>query len=307
MVKKMVKEGRVLVHGVLARSVSIKVPLHDKSAVSVASTTPLQGGAMPNAGRTSTHGTEADAGLPHAPCLVFHKPCGMICTTTPDENSSTLVNISPPVPPNFHAVGRLDQHSHGLLLFSSDGRLTSALLSPKSKINREYTVIVKGDVGLPGSAVFEKIKTVIATGVDTDYGTFKGEVLNMNRDVDVDYVHASCKGDRSVFRNDRRDHSKGSESIAGKQLTFDSNQILSSVTISVEEGKKRMVRRLFSALNLLVLDLKRNQYGEIKLNNLEVGTWQFVKRQNEVTWCKRVMEQWHEEGKSWDIDDNSLM
>ena len=76
----------------------------------------------------------------------------MICTQSSTENGKeckhTLQHIDPPMPQHFQPVGRLDQHSHGLLLFSRDGRLTSALLSPSSSIERVYRIVVRGDVGI---------------------------------------------------------------------------------------------------------------------------------------------------------------
>jgi 16S rRNA U516 pseudouridylate synthase RsuA-like enzyme len=164
-VRKMIKEGKVYVNGVEARSVSIKVALDGnngsvvvKPTESASRTTEFSASTLPVATgltKSSDPATEDTTSEHHCqsftnpPCILFHKPCGMICTTSFHAEFDTLVNISPtrPLPPGFHTVGRLDQHSHGLLLCSTDGRLTSALLSPKSQVPREYTVVVKGDVG----------------------------------------------------------------------------------------------------------------------------------------------------------------
>jgi 16S rRNA U516 pseudouridylate synthase RsuA-like enzyme len=46
----------------------------------------------------------------------------------------------------FLQVGRLDQHSCGLLLFTTDGRLTRHLIDPLKAISRQYECVVRGAV-----------------------------------------------------------------------------------------------------------------------------------------------------------------
>jgi 16S rRNA U516 pseudouridylate synthase RsuA-like enzyme len=242
-------------------------------------------------------------------CIVYNKPCGMICTTSKNEipnnnptcQTSTLTLSNVNIPNGYHPVGRLDKHSHGLLLFSLDGRFTSALLSPRTCISRVYEIIVCGDVGVSKededdvnngdddartlSRKYKDIMTKVENGVHTDYGFFQGKILDMKRDVgkkksqddsdgdrctsiEYSYVHEKCNDDSysSAKRNDKYgmspeefakldyvDDRQNSNTMCATSNRDRNNNILSFIRVRVNEGKKRMVRRLFAALDLFVL------------------------------------------------------
>lgn len=50
----------------------------------------------------------------------------------------------------------------------------------------------------------------------------------------------------------------------------------SIVKITIFEGRKRQVRRMFKAIGSEVLELKRLQVGELKLGKLPIGMWRFL-------------------------------
>jgi 23S rRNA pseudouridine2604 synthase len=62
--------------------------------------------------------------------LAYHKPRGLATEA-----------IKPPRADLF-PIGRLDKDSEGLLIFTNDGRLTTKLLDPKNKVEKEYVVTV---------------------------------------------------------------------------------------------------------------------------------------------------------------------
>ena len=51
------------------------------------------------------------------------------------------------------------------------------------------------------------------------------------------------------------------------------DEILSTVEISIHEGKNRQIRRMCSSLNHEVISLKRVSIGDIKLGYLKKGQW----------------------------------
>jgi 16S rRNA U516 pseudouridylate synthase RsuA-like enzyme len=91
--------------------------------------------------------------------IAYHKPCGMECTLA---FGSALRHA---LPPEYHNVGRLDQHSHGLLLCSAHGRLTSALLSPRTAVPRIYRIVVLRTKDISNQQVCDCVRE----GVQTDY------------------------------------------------------------------------------------------------------------------------------------------
>ena len=197
-------------------------------------------------------------------CIAYNKPCGMICTIAKQKSKKekhfdqknqvhTLADISHEMPEGFHPIGRLDRHSHGLLLFSIDGRLTSALLSPRTCVPRVYEIVVRGDIGCEDDKRYQEIKEKVKNGVHTDYGFFDGVILGMRRDVRKDgYAHQHCKDDSGATRNDKYglspeefDHYQKSKSTSFDSKcnieTDDNDKVLSSIKVLVKEGKKRMV------------------------------------------------------------------
>ena len=51
---------------------------------------------------------------------------------------------------------------------------------------------------------------------------------------------------------------------------------LTRMTVTIHEGRKRQVRRMFAALNLPVVSLKRAGIGTLTLGSLAEGTWRYL-------------------------------
>ncbi len=76
---------------------------------------------------------------------MLHKPAGVL-TAARDRRQPTVMGL---LPPAFAArgvlpVGRLDKDTTGLLLFTNDGALAHALLSPKRHVPKRYRADVEG-------------------------------------------------------------------------------------------------------------------------------------------------------------------
>lgn len=255
--KRIIRDQIVLVNGVRANSSSIMVAADKTDSIQVGSSPACSSSNMV---MDQTHISF---------CLVYNKPCGMICTQSSTENGKeckhTLQHIDPPMPQHFQPVGRLDQHSHGLLLFSRDGRLASALLSPSSGIERVYRIVVRGDVGINENKGingeqkdferYESISRKVQDGVQTDYGLFQGRILSMERDIGEEYEHLNCGEDCGGKRNDSHNNDRNQID----EEVIHQHEMYSSIEVAVKEGKKRMVRRLFAALGLFVVGKFRSR------------------------------------------------
>ncbi len=78
--------------------------------------------------------------------LVLHKPAGYECSQQPRDHPSVF-SLLPPylLRRGVQSVGRLDQDTTGLLLFSDDGRFIHDHTSPKKQIGKTYLVTCKHD------------------------------------------------------------------------------------------------------------------------------------------------------------------
>jgi pseudouridine synthase len=88
----------------------------------------------------------------HTRVLLFHKPAGLITHGSDPEGIGTvfegLARVLPPALRNFgwHAVGRLDRDTTGLLLFTNDERFVAHATQPATHLPKRYLATVGADV-----------------------------------------------------------------------------------------------------------------------------------------------------------------
>jgi len=76
--------------------------------------------------------------------VILHKPAGYECSTKPRHHPSVLSLLPAPLRARgLQPVGRLDEDTTGLLLFTDDGALIHRLTSPKHHVPKIYEVTVK--------------------------------------------------------------------------------------------------------------------------------------------------------------------
>lgn len=107
-------------------------------------------------GETLTLNDAATRALDAGFTLMLHKPVGYVSgqpepdkipavrllTALNAQDGSADIAADASVPP----IGRLDEDSRGLLLFSTDGVVAKAVIGPDSDLPKEYLVRVAGDV-----------------------------------------------------------------------------------------------------------------------------------------------------------------
>ncbi len=77
--------------------------------------------------------------------IAFNKPPRCLTTMVADaKGRQTVMEFLKKVPGRVFPVGRLDYHTQGLILFTSDGDLGKKLLDPKNKVVRVYQAKVRG-------------------------------------------------------------------------------------------------------------------------------------------------------------------
>ncbi|HCQ80821.1 MAG TPA: hypothetical protein DIV46_12665 [Verrucomicrobiales bacterium] len=104
--------------------------------------------------------------------IVLHKPAGLVCTRSDENNRATIYELLPPRLHHLAHVGRLDLDSEGLLILSNDGELTQALTHPSHKIKKLYQVTTE-------NAFENSILTQLEKGVFTEVG--KARAVSVKR------------------------------------------------------------------------------------------------------------------------------
>jgi 23S rRNA pseudouridine2457 synthase len=77
---------------------------------------------------------------------MLHKPINMVSQFVSSHDVKLLGNIDFEWPPRTHAIGRLDSPSEGLLILTTDKRITKLLYNSEVKHSRTYIVQVIGVV-----------------------------------------------------------------------------------------------------------------------------------------------------------------
>lgn len=143
-------------------------------------------------------------------------------------------------PAGTMAIGRLDVDSEGLLLLTTDGKESHRVRS--KKVEKEYYVQVDG---LIDSEAVLKLQQGVEIG-------FKG----------IKYTTMPCK----AFKLE----SDPNFPTRGRKIRDERHGPTSWISITVNEGKFRQVRKMTAAVGFPTLRLVRVRIGKIELGNMDL-------------------------------------
>ena len=144
-------------------------------------------------------------------------------------------------PENTMAIGRLDEDSEGLLLLTTDGMMSEIVRS--KKVEKEYYVQVDG---LVTQEAIEELKGGVLIG-------FNGKK----------YLTKKCEARILPEIPNFPDRAK--------KIRDERHGPTSWLSITINEGKFRQVRKMTSAVGFPTLRLVRIRVGNIYLNDLKPG------------------------------------
>lgn len=175
--------------------------------------------------------------------IMLNKPTGYITTMSDSHGRPTVADLVPvDEHPSLFPIGRLDMNTSGLLLFTTDGELGNRLMHPRFHVNKRYIATIEGELSAAEIALLED-------GILLDDGkTSPAEVRILER-LNTGGLQAAKSG-------------SGPDPVRA-----------SSVQITIHEGRKRQVRRMFSAVGHEVRALERVSFGCLELDGLESGKW----------------------------------
>jgi len=174
--------------------------------------------------------------------FILHKPYGYLSQFVYElKRKKKLLGKLHDFPEGTMAIGRLDEDSEGLLLLTTDGKMSEIVRS--KKVDKEYYVQVDG---LINQAAIEQLQQGVEIGFEgTKYQTKPCSAFL------IDSIPAF--GDR------------------GKKIRDDRHGPTSWASITVSEGKFRQIRKMTAAVGYPTLRLVRVRIGTVKLNGLLAG------------------------------------
>jgi len=138
------------------------------------------------------------------------------------------------------AIGRLDVASEGLLLLTTNGKVSEEIRS--SKYEKEYYVQVDG-------LITQKALALLKTGVEIGFDGKK-------------YI---TKPGKAFLIDDPK------FPLRTQKIRDERHGPTSWISIIIREGKFRQVRKMTAAVGYPTLRLIRVRIGEIELSNLEIN------------------------------------
>lgn len=169
----------------------------------------------------------------------LHKPYGYLSQFVNNQNkrkNKALLGSLHQFPEGIMAIGRLDEKSEGLLLLTTDGKLSDYINS--SKVEKEYYVQVDGIIT---DAAIQQLKNGVSINI-------KGEF----------YTTKSCK----VKRIDNLSNFP----IGYRKIRDERHGPTSWISVTLNEGKFRQIRKMTSKVNFPTLRLVRVRIGSILLD-----------------------------------------
>ncbi len=174
--------------------------------------------------------------------FLIHKPYGYLSQFVYElKRNKKLLGELYDFPPNTMAIGRLDEDSEGLLLLTTDGMMSEIVRG--KKVEKEYYVQVDGIIT---QEAIDQLKDGVQIGFNgKKYTTKKCQAFILETVPEL--------GER------------------GKKIRDERHGPTSWLSVTINEGKFRQVRKMTSAVGFPTLRLVRIRVGNIMLNDLKAG------------------------------------
>ena len=179
---------------------------------------------------------------------MLNKPAGVVSTVRDRHAGKTVMDLLPPNvrrEARIYPVGRLDEESEGLLLFTNDGAWADLLLHPRYGVEREYMV------GLDRS-LLKGQKLALRDGIEMEEGLARADMLEDATPAQVRNMLALLSPPHAELRWYR---------------------------VVLAQGWKRQIRRMFAGVDVPVRRLVRVRIGSLKLTDLPAGQARQLDRQ----------------------------
>lgn len=187
--------------------------------------------------------------MPH---FIFYKPYGTLSQFINNgqvKRHHRLIGDWGEFPEGTMAVGRLDRDSEGLLLLTTDGHFSEAMRA--KSVDKEYWVQVDGQ---PTDEALQRMRD----GLEL---THRGQK----------YQTRPCTVQRM---------STPSLSERAKAIRDERHGPTSWLTITIQEGKFRQVRKMTAKIGHPTLRLFRQRVGQYTIDNLQPGEWRVIHSEN---------------------------
>jgi len=174
--------------------------------------------------------------------FIINKPYNMVSQFISPDKVGLLGDIDFKFPEGIHAIGRLDNHSEGLLILTTNKKVTKLLFQGEVPHRRTYLVKVRQAVG-------EESLDILRTGISI---RIKGG---------GDWVTTPCEAEIVQKPADMFSHPYERKEYV--QHTW--------LKITLSEGKFHQVRKMVEAIHHRCIRLIRLSIEDLELGDLQPG------------------------------------
>jgi 23S rRNA pseudouridine2457 synthase len=174
--------------------------------------------------------------------FILYKPHNMVSQFVSSHNVRLLSDLNFNFPEGIHAIGRLDNNSEGLLILTTNKKVTKLLFESKMPHKRTYLVQVKNIVS---NESLEQLRKGISIQIKNDV-----EYIAVPTSVEI------IETPEKIFTIDR---------------SIESYYPFTWLLITLTEGKFHQVRKMVSAIHHRCNRLIRVSIENITLGNLSPG------------------------------------
>jgi len=183
--------------------------------------------------------------MPHQ-TFKLHKPFGMLSQLISNDvhqsRKKRFLSELYHFPEGTMAVGRLDEKSEGLLLLTTDGKLSNTI--NQSGVEKEYWAQLDG---LITDDAIDQLAKGVEIGIEgVKYYTKPCKVFRLNDEPELPPAHITLRIGR--------------------------HRPASWISVTLTEGKYRQVRKMTASVGFPTLRLVRVRIGNIHLNKLPPGS-----------------------------------
>jgi 23S rRNA pseudouridine2457 synthase len=174
--------------------------------------------------------------------FIVNKPCDMVSQFVSSHKVRLLGELDHAFPEGTHAIGRLDNHSEGLLILTTNKRVTKLLFESKNPHKRTYLAQVKNAMS---AETLEQLRNGVS--IQVRGGGYYTSIPC--------HVQLTSKP-ANLFLS-------GHETILYKEHSW--------LLITLTEGKFHQVRKMMAAVNHRCKRLIRLSIEDLELGNLQPG------------------------------------
>ena len=199
--------------------------------------------------------------LQHDVYIMMNKCQDVVCANKDGEHQTVFDLLDESLKHKFlggdlHCMGRLDIDTEGLLILTTDGKLTHKLLSPKTHAPKTYAVGLRDSLTEEEKAKYNE-KFTKGFWIDRE----QNEAGFDAQPAEIQFTMSNEENNKSAARMRQK-----ANETANRESESSRQDVVIDCLLTIYEGKFHQVKRMFAQLGNEVVYLKRVKMGQLELD-----------------------------------------